>query len=295
MKFLKWIGILLGGLIGLVLLAALVLFLLGNSRITRHYNFPASNLEIPTDAASIDYGRQRAEIFCTGCHGEDLGGVENWLAMGPLGTLDSANLTSGEGGVGREFTSDEDYVRVVRHGIDPNGLPTYMPAVGMAHLGDLELAAIIAYVKSVPPVDHHTRGQQFTPLAKIMLALNMVPAPAVEQVSHEIHVADPVPGPTAQYGEYLANVMDCHICHGKDLTGAPFPDPTVKVIAPDITPRGEVGYWTEDQLIVAFRTGVTPSGHHMDPELMPWKEITAKIGDDDMRALYMYLQSLPAE
>lgn len=52
----------------------------------------------------------------------------NWLDVGPLGRIDSANLTSGEGGVGQQFSSDEDYVRALRHGIDPDGKPIYMPA-----------------------------------------------------------------------------------------------------------------------------------------------------------------------
>jgi mono/diheme cytochrome c family protein len=292
MKVLKWIGIVLGALVGLVLLVAVILYVMGSSRMSRQYSFPPSNLDIPTDAASIEYGRQRAEIFCTGCHGEDLGGVEGWLVMGPLGTLDSANLTGGEGGVGREYTP-EDYVRVVRHGTDPNGRSTYMPAVGMSYLGDRELAAIIAYIRTVPPVNHHTRGQQFTPLANIMLTLGMVPAPPAETVSHEVHITAPEPGVTVEYGEYVVNVMDCRVCHGADLTGGPFPDPTVNVVAPDITPRGEVGFWTEEQLMTAFRTGVTPSGHKMDPELMPWEEVTARASDEELKAIYKYLQSLP--
>jgi mono/diheme cytochrome c family protein len=293
-RVLKWIGLVLGALVGLALLAALLLFLLGNSRLSRRYDFPPSNLVIPSDAASIEHGRERTEILCVGCHGEDLGGTQDWLEMGPLGSIDATNLTAGEGGAGRKFASDEDYVRAIRHGIDPDGRPIYMPAVtGMSHLGDQELADIIAYVKSVPPVDRHLEGQRLTPLAKIMGALDLVPAPPVETVSHEVHITAPEPGATTEYGKYLTDVMDCRLCHGSDLDGGRFPDPTVNRLVPSITPRGEVAVWSEEEWIAAFRTGVTPSGHKMDPELMPWEEFGSKVSDEDLIAIYLYVRSLP--
>ena len=162
-KVLKWIGIVLGSLIGLVLVVGVVMYLMGNSRLKKTYDFPPSNITIPTDAASIEYGKHRAESLCEGCHGKDLSGIENWFNAGPLGTVDSANLTAGEGGFGREAVSDEDYVRAIRHGIDPEGKPIFMPAVvSTSQLSDQDLGSIIAYVKTVPPVDHTTNGQHFT-------------------------------------------------------------------------------------------------------------------------------------
>ncbi len=176
-KVFKWIGIVLGSLVGLILLVALVMFFIGNARLGKTYDFPPSNITLPTDAASLEFGKHRAEVLCEGCHGPDLSGIENWFSAGPLGTIDSANLTTGEGGFGREATSVEDYVRAIRHGIDPEGKPIFMPAVvSTANLSDEDLAAIIAYVQSVPPVDHITNGQNFTPLAKIMLAAGMLGA-----------------------------------------------------------------------------------------------------------------------
>ena len=101
-KVFKWIGIVLGSLVGLILVAALTLFLMGNARLNKTYDFPATNLEIPTDAENLAYGKYRVETMCAGCHGPDLSGLENWFDGGPLGTIDSANLTSGEGGIGDE-------------------------------------------------------------------------------------------------------------------------------------------------------------------------------------------------
>ena len=121
-NILKWIGIVLGSMIGLVLVAGTVLYFMGNARLKKTYDFPPSNIVIPTDSASIEYGKHRAESLCEGCHSKDLSGINNWFSAGPLGMVDSANLTSGVGGVGQEFTSDEDYVRALRHGIDPERL-----------------------------------------------------------------------------------------------------------------------------------------------------------------------------
>lgn len=292
-KVFKRIGIVLGALVGVVLLAAAALYFMGNSRLNKTYDFPPSNLVIPTDAASIEYGRHRAETLCQGCHGPDLGGIENWFSAGPLGTIDSANLTSGEGGFGREATSDEDFVRAIRHGIDPEGKPIFMPAVvSTANLSDEDLGAIIAYVRSVPPVNHKTSGQNFKPLAKIMLAAGVLPQLPVEIVSHEMHVTAPARGVSAEYGQYMINTNDCRLCHGPQLNGGPYPDPTVKLISPNLTPGGEVAFWTEEQFIQTIRTGTTPSGHALNPDRMPWKNYRL-MTDDELKAIFMYLQSLP--
>ena len=292
-KVFKWIGIVLGSLIGLLLVTGAVLYFIGNARSNKTYEFPPSNIIIPTDAESIEFGRHRAEVLCQGCHGEDLSGINNWFAAGPLGTIDSANLTTGEGGFGREATSDEDYVKAIRHGIDPEGKPIFMPAVvSTAYLSDEDLGAIIAYVKSVPPVDHKTNGQRFTPLAKIIYVLGVLPPFPVETVSHEIHVTAPSRGVTPEYGEYMVNTNDCRLCHGPTLNGGSFPDPTIKKISPNLTPGGELAGWTEEDFINAIRNGKTPGGHDLDPELMPWTSYR-NMSDDELKAIFKYLQTLP--
>jgi len=291
-KVFKWIGIVLGSLVGLIVVAGVVLNLMGNARLNKKYDFPASNIAIPADAASIEYGKHRAETLCEGCHGPDLSGIEKWFNAGPLGTVDSANLTSGNGGAGQEYKTDQDYVNAIRHGIDPEGLPIFMPAVAStSHLSDEDLGAIIAYVKSVPPVDHKTNGHQFTPLARILLAAGKLGKLPVEAVSHDIHVTAPARGVSVEYGGYLVETNDCRVCHGPQLNGGPFPDPTITLISPNLTPGGEVGLWTEEQFINTLRTGTAPSGHQLG-EHMPWK--TYKLmTDDELKAIFMYLHSIP--
>ena len=291
-KFFKWLGIVLGSLVGLVLVAGATLYLIGNSRANKTYGFPPSNLVIPTDEASIAYGKHRVETLCADCHGADLSGIDNWFNVPPLGSIDSANLTAGEGGVGSTFT-DEDYVKALRHGIDPNGKPIYMPAVlATSHLSDQDLASIIAYLKTVPPVEHKTNGHQFKPLAKILFVVGALPPFPVEVVNHETRVTALAAGASVEYGEYLVNINDCRTCHGQNLAGGKFPDPSVTAKVPNITPGGEPGYWTEEQYFTAIQTGVTPSGHQLDTKLMPWKTYS-HLTDDELKAIWLYLQSLP--
>ena len=291
-KVLRIVGLVLGSLLGILLVAGVILYLMGNARLNKVYDFPASNITVPEDAASIEYGKHRAETLCQGCHGADLSGIEQWFNAGPLGTIDSANLTAGEGGIGSDFTT-EDYVRAIRHGIARDGRPIFMPAViATSYLSDEDLGAIIAYLKTVPPVDHTTNGKQFTPLAKIMLAAGVLGPLPVETVSHELHVEAPEKAVSAEYGEYLVNTNDCRVCHGSELNGGPFPDPTITKISPNLTHGGELGFWAEADFINTIRTGTTPSGHQLDPEFMPWKDY-AKFYDEELKAIWLYLQSLP--
>lgn len=292
-RIFKWIGIVLGSLIVLIVVVGIVMYFLGNARLNKVYDFEPTGLTLPTDEASLEFGKHRVESLCIGCHGPDLGGVDEWFSAPPLGRIDSANLTSGEGGFGREAKSDEDWVRAIRHGIDPEGKPLFMPAVvSTAHLSDEDLGAIIAYIKTVPPVDHTTGGASFTPLAKIMLTAGMFGKLPVEEVSHEIHVSAPEPGVNVEYGEYMVNTNDCRVCHGPELNGGPFPDPTITKISPNLTPGGELAFWSEEEFINTIRTGVTPGGRELDPALMPWQDY-GKFYDDELKAIFLYLQSIP--
>lgn len=287
-KILKWIGIVLGCLLGLTLLAAVILFFSGNSRLSKTYDFPPSGIVVPTDTASIEYGKHRVETLCADCHADDLGGVIGWTVVGPLAAIDSANLTSGEGGIAEEFTTDEDYVNAIRHGADPEGKPIYMPAVtAFQHISDEDLGAMIAYLKTVPPVDRQTNGSQFTALGKIIFATGMFGDLPAEVVNHQNNVTAPTAGATVEYGEYLVNIGDCRACHGQELAGGSYPDPAVTQPVPNLTPGGELGAWTEEQFIQIMRTGGA-----LNPDLMPVKEI-GKLSDDELKAIWMYLHSLP--
>lgn len=291
-KLLKWIGIVLGALIGLILIAAVVLFLVGNSRLNKTYTFPPDTIALPVDAAGLAQGQHLAKMLCTGCHGADFSGVTNWFPPGPFGSMDSANLTAGQGGVGQKYKSDAEYALAIRHGVNPEGKPIYMPAVvAFSVMSDEDLGAIIAYLKTVPPVDHQTSGQNISMLGKILIGAGLFGNLPVEDASHAAHVTAPAAGVTIEYGQYFVAIGDCRACHGKQLAGGPFPDPSVTLLAPNLTPGG-LAAWSAQDFITTMRTGVTRSGYHLNSDYMPWKEIGLAT-DDELKAMFMYLQSLP--
>ena len=292
-KIFKWIGIVLGSLVGLVLVLGFIYYLNGNSQLNKIYNFPTNNIAVPTDAISMARGRHLTQMLCTGCHAGDLSGVTNWFPPGPFGSIDSANLTTGNGGIGLEFTTVDDYVNSIRHGVDPDGKPIYMPAVvAFSSMSDEDLGAIITYLKTIPPVDHQTNGQNFSVLGKVLIGAGLFGKLPVEDVNHSEHVQSPTEGVTIEYGQYLVNIADCKACHGQQLVGGPSPDPSVKILAPDLTQGGELATWLEQDFIATMRTGITPEGHILNFKYMPWKEI-GQASDDELKAMFMYLQSLP--
>ena len=65
-KILRWIAIFLGSLVGLLALAAVVLYLIGTSKLNKTYNVPVEAIAIPADAQAIQRGAHLAVIFmCT--------------------------------------------------------------------------------------------------------------------------------------------------------------------------------------------------------------------------------------
>src|SRR4026209_2922833 len=99
-KIFKWIGIVLGSLIGLLVLAFVVLYIAGSlkwNKLHGQYDVPVETITIPTDQASIARGEHIATIrMCRECHTETLSGQSD-RAPGLI-TLSLPHLTSGAGG-----------------------------------------------------------------------------------------------------------------------------------------------------------------------------------------------------
>jgi mono/diheme cytochrome c family protein len=291
-KVLKWIGIVVGGLLGLLVVAFIVLLIIGRSQANKTYDMPVQTIAIPTDAEAIERGEHVALIhFCQDCHTDNLGGELSFTIPGLL-SIPTPNLTSGAGGVGR-FYSNEDWLRAIQHGVGHDGRALWiMPSAGFFHLSDEDMGALIAYLKSVPPVDNELAERRIEPMGLVMLALGMVPPVAVDQIDHTAsHPAAPPLGVTAEYGEYLARTT-CTECHGANLNGIPFGPPGDQTPTPNLTPGGELAAWSEAQFIATLRTGVTPTGQELG-ESMPWQYM-GQMTDEELAALWLYLQTLPA-
>ncbi len=295
-RVLKWIGIILAGLVGLIILVVIVGTVRANGLFTQKWDYTPDTIQIPTDAAAVTRGQYLTDHFmlCADCHGPDLGGAEFFAAEDGAGTLWAPNLTSGKGGIGGVYT-DADWLLALRHGVRPNGENLIiMPAEFYTTIDSNDMAEIIAYLKTLSPVDREIPSRALAFMPKVMLGLGVIPAGDFLPAHKIDHAATPQTAPasgvTVEYGLYMA--MVCTACHGEDLAGAPS-EGEGSDFTPNLTPGGELATWSEADFLLAMKNGVTPDGETLDPEAMPWPRIG---GADvaDLQAIWLYLQSLPA-
>jgi mono/diheme cytochrome c family protein len=285
----KWVGIVLASLAGILALAMIVVYAISARRISKTYSFDDPPLNVPTDAASIVKGQHFVQAIgkCANCHGDNLAGkvVFNDKIMG---RLYSANLTRGKGGIGSSFT-DRDYVRAIRHGVATDGRPLlFMPTDAFYYMNDEDLANTIAYLKTIPAVDAVLPAKRVGPLARVLYLSTGFPLVPSERVPH----AGPRPpvvaaGGTREYGDYLATTGGCKSCHLQDLSGGV---PVAKnLLSADITPAG-IGKWTEADFAKALHDGIRPDGRILSA-VMPWP-YTRFMTDDEIHALWLYVHSV---
>jgi mono/diheme cytochrome c family protein len=275
--------------VGLIVVLVGSLYFVGGSRLNATFDIEPAAVVVPTDVASIERGRHLVTTLglCQECHGENLEG--DVMSDDPVfGRLVASNLTSGKGGVGGRYT-DADFVRAIRHGVgeDGRGL-VIMPAQYFNKIGDSDLGAIIAYLKNLPLVDNELPSTSLGPLGRIISLIESEITP-VRMIDHDApRPPEVVPEVTAKYGEYRA--ITCTVCHGDNLTGGTTPSEE-RAEAPNITASGVLRVYTEAHFLTALRTGVARSGRELDNELMPWKRL-GQMTDDELKAIYLYLQSL---
>jgi mono/diheme cytochrome c family protein len=167
-----------------------------------------------------------------------------------------------------------------------------MPSEVYFNLNDEDMGYLIAYLKSLPPVDKQNPDRRIGPMGRVLLVTGQFPSSAelVEKLPPRSSAV--APGPSAEYGAYLASTV-CVLCHGQNLAGEYFPpgSPDAK-LTPNLTPGGELLIWSQADFVKAMRTGVTKDGDTLDQAQMPWKEL-GQMSDDELAAIYAYLKSLP--
>lgn len=282
-KVLRWIGIALGLLVALVVVAAVALSAAGGAQFTRTVAVEVAPIPIPTDEAALARGEHIVRNLCTSCHGEPLTGGPVFVEPG-IAAVYAANITGLT-----ETRSDLDLVRAIRHGLAPDGRRlVVMPSDSFVYFSAEDLGSIIAYLKTVPRAGGEVPRSNAEFMGRILLSLGMFGEifPA-ELVDHQMPFPPmPAVGPTVEYGRYLAGL--CLPCHGPGLRGGqpPFPDFPP---APDLA---VVGGWSEAGFLQLIDTGITPDGREINPEYMPFESL-AKLDEDELRGLYLYLHSLP--
>jgi mono/diheme cytochrome c family protein len=292
-KILKWAGIALGILVSLIVLANLALYSLGEARLKRVYTVPKESLALPTDTGALVEGKRIFQYRgCEACHGEQLQGMV-YLDNPAIGQVITPNLTGGAGGIGAQRT-DADLVRSIRHGLRPDRTPLlFMPSTEFYYLSDQDLGRVIAYLRSVLPVENEMPPSKLSVTGRIVMniarEITFLPAELIPHAAPR--PVAPQAGITPEYGEYLSG--SCKVCHGLTLSGGEIPGfPPEWPSAPNLTAGegGRLPAWGAKGFIQIIKTG-QKHGRAINPAYMPW-ESYRHMTDDELRAIYLYLQSL---
>lgn len=257
------------------------------------------------DAAMIERGRYLVEVTaaCGNCH----------TPMGPQGPVAGRHLAGGtvfdeppfravasnitpdpETGIGR--WTDAELALAIREGRRPDGrlIGPPMPMMFYRGLSDADLAAMIAYLRTVPPV----RSAVEQSVYRITLPpaygppVASVPPPADNPVARGAYLAGPV-----------AHCLECHtpmLPNGQhDMSrlgagGMEFRGPWGVSVARNITPHANgLGGWTDAEIIKAVTEGVSSSGRQLAPPMAFWAY--RAMSQRDLADLVAYLRSMPAQ
>jgi mono/diheme cytochrome c family protein len=296
-RILKWTGIILLVLIiGITIITA--------SR--QHLKYDAPYPEIHASKDTIVIARGKHFVFglahCVSCHstanadslidaGKEVPLSGGFAFVLQVGTIYSKNITPDkETGIGN--LTDGEIARVLRYGVHANGDPVYdfMPFHNMS---DEDLTAVISYLRSLQPVKNKVPENKLNVLGNIVKAYMINPVGPTGEVPVSVK-ADT----SAAYGKYLVlSVGECAGCHTKrDLSGAyqgallAGGGPMNGLLPPNLTndSAGRIFTWTQQQFINRFRKGKL-----IETSEMPWTNFK-RMDDDELKAIYKYLKTVPA-
>ena len=290
-RFLKILGYSIASLVILVGIAATAAYSVSNTRMEKTYVVAPRPVVIPTDAAAIAHGKHLAETRgCNDCHGKDYAG-HLVISDGAMGTLHGPNLTRGKGGRIATF-KDDDWVRAIRHGVGPDQRGLFiMPSEEYAHFSDEDLGALIAFLKTVPPVDRERVPTALGPVSRVLLATGKMQL-AANVIDHpNVKPAFVPPAVTVDYGRYVA--ASCIGCHGPNFSGGKITvGPPNWPEAANLTPHAgsRLTNWTEQNFLEVMRTAKRPDGTELNP-VMP--RVFGQMNDVELKALWAYFKTLP--
>ncbi len=305
-KFLKILGIIIGVVILLIVIAGVTI----NTKGIPSYETQDYKLKVEMDSASIANGERLAAMLCSACHR----GKNTVLLEGremdedpKFGKIWSANITNHpEKGLGRY--TDGELVYLLRTGIKKDGQYSPPWMVKLPHMADDDMEDIIAYLRSDHPSLQASEtvqpASQPSFLVKALCNLVFKPYPMPEQ-----RIEIPDPNDKVAYGKYIANsVLQCFECHSADFTtndtytpensqgfyggGNKMPDIDGNdIFSANITMSKStgIGNWTEEEFVKAVKFGSRPDG---TPIMYPMDKFSL-LSDDEVKAIFAYLQTVP--
>ena len=210
------------------------------------------------------------------------------------GRVVAPNLTS-DPQTGAGNWTDDQLARAIREGIGHDGRALFpmMPYENYRAMSDEDLASVVVYMRSLPPVRHELPATEI--IFPVKYLIRSVPQP----------VAAPVNAPDRanrlQYGAYLVNIAGCGDCHtpmdrGQPLPGMEFAGGQVfngawgRTVSANITPDASgIGYYDEALFIQSVRTGYVKA-RKLDA-LMPVEQYSG-LAEDDLKAMFTYLRTV---
>ena len=246
---------------------------------------------------------------CAGCHSPHdwtkhdvpiLPGMRGAGMVMPIeelpGRIVAPNLTP-DPETGAGAWTDDQFARAIREGIGHDGRALFpmMPYPHFRALPDEDLASVVVYLRTLPPVKNPLPKTEI--IFPVKYLIRSVPAP----------VTAPVPPPDlstpVKRGEFLVNVLaTCSDCHTPQRRGQPLKGldyaggfiltgPWGRVASVNITPDPSgIPYYDEQLFLQVMRTGYVKA--RPLSKIMPWwdfKELT----DEDLKAMFAYLKTLP--
>jgi mono/diheme cytochrome c family protein len=221
-------------------------------------------------------------------------GQDMKIFKGLPGKVSAPNITPDpETGAGN--WSDDQLARAIREGVSHDGRALFplMPYPDFRSMSDEDLASVIVYLRSLPPV----RKQQ--PTTNLIFPVKYLIRSAPQPL--DAPVPEPDRSSPEKRGKYLVTIAGCTDCHTpRDAHGQPLPGmdfaggfildgPWGRVASGNITPDPTgIPYYDEAMFSQAIRTGYV--GARKLSQIMPWYTYRG-MTDEDIAAVFAYVKT----
>ncbi|OOG45727.1 cytochrome c [Rhodanobacter sp. C01] len=259
------------------------------------------------DPALIARGQYLVTVGdCAGCHTAQGGAAfagGRALAT-PFGNIAVPNITP-DGGTGLGHWSFEDFWQALHNGKGRHGELLY-PAFSYTSYTKVthdDALAMYAYLQSLPPVH---RPPTASTLEFPYSVRNSLTAWRALYFKEGVFQPDPKQSARWNRGAYLVQGLGhCNECHAArdslggtpqdvHLTGGQIPQQNWYALDLSTRQNGGLQGWSEQDVVDLLKTGQSAKGTAFGPMADVVASSTQHMSDDDLRAVAIYLDSLPA-
>ena len=266
-----------GGIAAILVVAIVAIYGISTWKLNARHEVAGLGLRMAPSPSMVEEGQRLAHVNgCFGCHGEDLAGhlfVDKLF----IGRLSGHNLTR----FVPEYT-DEQLTNVIRGGVKSDGTGNiFMPSHAMVRLADADIAAIIAYLRTVERRPDAAKDTSLGLLARALVVIGMIP---IEPDIVDPAELGPRERPTASdaLGRYVARTT-CAYCHGLDLHGEE------QVESPNLF--SIVPAYSLADFRTLLSTGIAMGGRKLGLMTEMSQSALKYMSDDEVAAVYAYLSA----